>query len=235
MRRAIPHRILQLLAVAGLLVCLSGNASAQQGGVDLKIDTQVERAERPEVAGGLRLAQSAGLSIEAYGGTSNYYGLFAYIDAHFGAGYQGGFAYRFALLPLGITFHDKHHLVSVGVSSGLQLQGVTEHQPFGVQAPVRAALILNLGEHLRINAWASNEFSLSEGRKNGSSEAFFGDEMQAGLSIRIGRGGEKGGSRNGVEYGSGYFVGGLFSERLGSKFWGLALGHGMHMNGSGRP
>jgi hypothetical protein len=228
-------RLLTAIGAALLLLASHGVAGAQQGGVDLKIDTQVERSDSPELANGLRDTQNAGLSIEAYGGTSDYFGAFLYLDAHFGAGYQGGFAYRFALLPLGITLHDKHHTVSVGVSSGLQLQGVTEHQELGVQAPVRAALILDLGAHLHFNAWASNEFSLSKARKDGSENALFGDEMQAGLSLRVGKSGEKGGSRSEVEYGSGYFLSALYAERLGSTFWGVGIGHGMHMNGSNSP
>lgn len=230
-----PNRFLIALACTLLLLASHGVASAQQGGVDLKIDTQLERSDTPELANGLRDTQTAGLSIEAYGGTSQYYGAFLYLDAHFGAGYQGGFAYRFALLPIGITLHDKHHIVTLGVSGGLQLQGVTEHQPFGVQAPVRAALILDLGQHIHVNFWASNEFSLSKARKEGSENALFGDEMQAGLSLRVGKGGQQGGSRSSVEFGSGYFVSARVAERLGSTFWGLGIGHGMHMNGSGSP
>lgn len=216
-----------------LLLDTTGAKNAKQGGVDLKIDTIVERADQPEARSGLRDVQVAGLSIEAYGGTSDYFGAFLYLDAHFGAGYQGGFAYRFALLPIGLTLHDKNRVVSLGISGGIQLHGVTEHTPFGVQAPIRAAAILNLGSHLHLNLWASNEFALSDARKQGSDAAFIGDELQAGVSIRIGKGGEKGGRRNGVKFGSGYFVSALYAERLGTKFYGLGIGHGMHMNGSG--
>ena len=219
----------------GLLCRLDGDAYAQQGGVDLKIDTIVERASAPEQRSGLRDVQVAGLSIEAYGGTRDYFGAFLYLDAHFGGGYQGGFAYRFALLPLGITVHDKNNVVRVGISGGVQLQGVTEHTPFGVLVPIRAAAIFNLGKRVHLNLWASNDFAIADQRKQGSDSALIGDEMQAGVSIRLGKGGEQGGSRSDVTYGSGYFVSGLFAERLGSKFWGLGFGHGMHMNGSGSP
>ena len=72
-------------------------------------------------------------------------------------------------------------------------------------------------------------------RSEGSDTALFGDEMQAGLSLRIGGGGMDGGSHSSVKYGSGYFVSALFAERFGTRFWGVGIGHGMHMNGSGEP
>jgi hypothetical protein len=235
MKSGFPYAPLVLLFSFWAALACEGVAHAQHGGVDLKIDSIYERAEDPEQVAGLRDAQSAGLSVEAYGGTRDYFGAFIYVDAHFGGGYQGGFAYRFALLPVGITVHDKNHVVTLGVSGGLQLQGVTEHQAFGVQAPIRAAAIFNLGSHLHLHAWASNDFALGTDRREGSETALFGDEMQAGVSLRIGKGGKDGGHRSSVKYGSGYFVSGLFAERFGTRFWGIGIGHGMHMNGSGEP
>jgi len=225
-------RIILGLTLLGAFFGISSSAYAQQGGLLLQIDTEYERATDPSRVQGLRDVQSAGLSIDANGRMGRgHIASSAFLDAHFGAGLQGGFAYRFALLPLGVALYDKEQRVRLSVAGGLMLQGVTDHQPLGFGAPLRASLVVRLGDHLLINVWASQELSLRKVRSGGSEHALFGDEMRAGLVIRVGSSGSKGTGRRSVRYGSGYFVGVLYAERLTTEFWGLTIGHGMNMRG----
>ena len=220
------------MAVVAMVLLTSRDAQAQQGGLLLQLDTEYERTRAPGQVQGLRDTVTAGLSIDADGSTGHGpLGFSAFLDAHFGAGLQGGFAYRAALLPVGFAVHDRRHIVKLGVTSGFMLQGVTGHQPPGVLAPLRVSLIIRAGDHLLLNAWGTSEFSLRSNRQGDADHALFGDEMRAGLVLRIGRGGKRDEGRQQVLYGSGYFLGALYSERLGTEFWGLTIGHGMDMRG----
>jgi hypothetical protein len=206
-------------------------AQKGEGSLLLQIDTQYQRTQDSTQVRGLRDAQVAGLSIDANGrmGTGRI-AHSAYIDAHFGAGLQGGFAYRFALLPLGFALYDKRQLVILNVASGLMLSGVTAHEPLGVLAPLRVSLISRLGDHVLLNAWAASDFALRKSRRGTPEHAPFGDELRAGITLRAGSSGTMNGRKK-VTFGNGYFVGVLYAERFKTAFWGLTIGHGMNMRG----
>ncbi len=222
-----------LLACVTALVCLHSprSARAQSGGLFLQMDTQLERTRQPEKLKGLRDVHSAGMAVDAYGGSAHI-GFAAYLNVHFGGGYQGGFAYRVSLLPVGVALYDRSQTIGLAFATGLQLQGVTGHQVIGVQQPLRADLRVRLGTHLLLDMWASSDVALGTRRDQGSRNAPVGDELQAGASLRIGRGGDRDEGRHSLRYGSGYFVGVLYAERFANEFWGLAIGHGMDMHGS---
>lgn len=119
----------------------------------------------------------------------------------------------------------------LNITSGLQLSGVTEHEPFGVLAPLRVSLISRLGNHLLVNAWAASDIALRKARLGSPEHALFGDELRAGFILRVGRGGSKGSGKRKLTFGSGYFLGVLYAERFKTEFWGLTVGHGMNMHG----
>ncbi len=227
-----PRLLLSLAVVALAMLLCPPSARAQEGGLLLQIDTEYLRAMDPIQVGGLRDTQVVGLSIDANGRMGHgRIGHSAFIDAHFGAGLQGGFAYRFALLPLGVALYDKSQYVILNVASGFQLSGVTGHQPFGALAPLRVSLISRLGDHLLVNAWAASDIALRNARKGSPANLPFGDELRAGFVLRVGQSGAKGGGRQQVTFGNGYFVGVLYAERFETEFWGLTIGHGMNMRG----
>lgn len=236
MDRRSEHSLARLSVIAMVLVAMTGSAWAQEAGLLLKLDTEYERTEAPTAISGLKDVQTVGLSIDAHGrmGTGHVSHA-AFLDAHFGAGWQGGFAYRFSLLPLGLALYDRGQRMILSVAGGISLQGVTAHQPFGVLAPLRVSLISRLGDHVLVDAWATNEISLGNKRDNTPEYALFGDEVRAGFALRLGKSGHEDYGRQQVTYGSGYFVGVEVAERLGTRFWGLSIGHGMNMRGtSGR-
>jgi len=222
---------LACFALAMVFWTKAAHAQEGEGSLLLQIDTQYQRTQDATQVRGLRDVQTAGLSIDANGrmGTGRI-AHSAYIDAHFGAGLQGGFAYRFALLPVGFALYDKRQLVILNVASGLMLSGVTEHEPLGVLAPLRVSLISRLGDHVLVNAWAASDFALRKSRRGTPSYAPFGDELRAGITLRAGTSGAMRGRKK-VTFGNGYFVGVLYAERFETAFWGLTIGHGMNMRG----
>ncbi len=228
--------LVPLFTLLSLLLLTAGDATAQEGGLLLQLDTEYERTKDTNVVSGLRDVQTVGLSIDANGRMGQgHVAHSAFIDAHFGAGLQGGFAYRFALLPIGLALYDKSQHIILSAAGGLMIHGVTAHQPFGVVTPLRISLIARIGDHVLLNAWASNDIALGNERQNNPEHALFGDELRSGVVLRAGRSGKVRGGRQVVTHGSGYFLGVLFSERLGTQFWGLTIGHGMNMRGtSGR-
>ncbi|MCP4448719.1 MAG: hypothetical protein GY811_25795 [Myxococcales bacterium] len=83
------------------------------------------------------------------------------------------------------------------------LHGVTEHEHLGVLVPTRVSLISGLGESVLLNLWASNELSLRDNRAGSPQHALFGDELRAGMVVRLGRSGTERGGHQQVSYGSG--------------------------------
>ncbi|MCP4444981.1 MAG: hypothetical protein GY811_06500 [Myxococcales bacterium] len=68
-----------------------GVAYAQEPGLLLQLDTEYRRTNDPTAIGGLRDTQTVGLSIDANGRIGRgHVAHSALIDAHFGAGMQGG-------------------------------------------------------------------------------------------------------------------------------------------------
>tara|TARA_R110002073_G_scaffold311038_2_gene481973 strand:- start:1192 stop:1896 length:705 start_codon:yes stop_codon:yes gene_type:complete len=219
------HRLCSVLAIA-LSCFFSSRSNAQAPSVVIQLDTQYELSREPANTAGLRDVQMAGLSIDAYGMRKNY-GLYMFVDAHVGAGLQGGFAYRFACLPFGVSVYDKHQIVSLGLTYGLQVQGVTYHQDFVVQTPIRASIHLRVHRRVLINAWASNEFTLGVRRGMRSDNAPGGDELRTGVNLRIGESRDTDRKRGRVIEGSGYTIGVLYAERLETQFWGVSIGYGV--------
>lgn len=212
-----------------VLLTASNAEAGFGGGLTLKLDTQYERSDDASIAHDSRGTQLVGLSLDAYGG-GEYGGAAIHIDAHFGAGLTGGFAYKFDFQPFGLAlYHAKQGAIVLGLTTGIRLQGVTGHQDFGSAVPVRLFLNFKIQPWFHINTWAAIDTSLNESRDRGSQHALWADELRAGLAIRIGPNRTKKMRRGQVSSGSGYFVGTTYSERLGISFWGITVGHGMDM------
>ncbi len=228
------HPVLSLAVAALLFSASPSTQAAPGGGLTLQLDTQYERSSDNLVANDSRGTQQVGLSIEAFGG-GQYGGASVYVDAHFGVGLTGGFAYSLDFHPLGLALYDaKGGALSLGLTTGIHLQGVTGNQSLGTLVPFRLFLNFKIKPWIAIGAWASSELSLSKTRDAGSSHAGFGDELRTSLVLRVGKNRKKNMGRGDVSSGSGTFVGGTYSERLGISFWGIIVGHGMDMGGNFR-
>jgi hypothetical protein len=186
------------------------------------MDLQVSQRDDPAAAGGLEQTGLAGVGMRFYGGKR--VGLFAGLDARFGAGAQGGFAYDAAFLPVGGGVQLGPTLL-FGVASGVAVSGVTDHVGFAVELPVEARLLLSLGHHVQLTTWGRVGWIAGEdARQSGSENAPLGDELRAGATIRFGRGDTR---RRTERWGNGIYVGVTYGERLMTREVGLVIGYGI--------
>jgi hypothetical protein len=197
-------------------------AYGQSGGFGGQLNTQFVRGDessgRPDL---VTLGAQAEIDVGKPIG-----GIYLFGEAHVGAALAGGVAYRLAALPFGAAIHDRGRRFFLGLTYGFQIQGVTSHEDFVVQAPLRLALRVRPHSRVLLSAWASSEFTLGEERDE--KDAFGpGAELRTGLNLRLGKEhcNPKGCSCDG--FACGLYVGLLYAERLGTKFWGLTLGYGV--------
>ncbi len=230
--RGISRWALLFVDAALVLALFSQTARAQEGGLVLQIDALNMRSHDTTTTSGLRDVLTAGLSIDANVRMGKgHVAHAAFIDLHFGAGLDGGFAYNMALLPLGLALYDRKQYATLSVATGVRYRGVTGHKPAALLAPLRASLVVRAGTHVLLNGWASAAFTSSDARQSGSNLAPFGDELSLGVTVRLGPGGTMRPGRGAVSYGNGYFAGVLYEEHLGGEFWGITIGHGVNMRG----
>lgn len=216
-----------LILTMAILAASGGVAGAQSFNGwklsgSLELDTRWMHAEEP-VAGDLEDVATAGLRLRTFAGKT-VVGYMAGIDLHLGAALQGGFAYDANLYLLGVGVELGGH-VSLGVLAGGGLSGVTAREPFALQAPIELVVALAPHRRVRLHGWARASFvALADRRQNGSEAAPFGDELEAGLALRLGRG-----DRDHMQrWGNGYFLAALYGERQGATWAGLAVGYGLH-------
>lgn len=223
----------RIMAVALLLALGSADAHAidwwkWSAGGALELDARAMQREDETAASGLSETVTAGLGLRGFGGRT--LGIMAGIDARFGGGLQGGFAYDGGLLPVGVALRLGRVGV-VGILAGVNLSGVTGHVPFAVEYPIEARLELGLGRHLHLSGFGRASFiTIADRRQNGAEHAPFGDELRAGVSLRLGRGGR----RHQESWGNGIYVGALYGESLGTRELGLVLGYGITTTFVGR-
>ena len=142
-------------------------------------------------------------------------------DLGLGGGVRGGFLYGFELRLLGVgTRLGRTGLLVLSAGGGLG--GVTARVPFSWTLPVQARVELDLSKQLRLVAWSQSLWTLSHARRGGT-RAPLGDELSAGLGIRVGRR---------VNFwagsvGDGTYVGLTYAEQLGTRFVGAVLGYGL--------
>jgi hypothetical protein len=209
-----------VLAIAVVAATATGAAAQSFGGWKasgaFELDARWTEAEARDdvLTAGLRLRAFASKTVVGYMGG---------LDLHLGAGTGGGFAYDGNLYLVGAGL--ELGWVTVGAVVGGGMSGVTGREPFALQAPVELLAALVPHRRVRLHGWARASFvALADGRQNGSERAPFGDELEAGVALRLGRGGRDHMQR----WGNGYFVAALYGERQGVTWTGVAIGYGLH-------
>ncbi|HUH02017.1 MAG TPA: hypothetical protein VML75_08465 [Kofleriaceae bacterium] len=223
----------RMMAVMVLLGLGSADAHAidwwkWSAGGALELDARAMQREDETAAAGLSETVTAGLGLRGFGGRT--LGIMAGVDARFGGGLQGGFAYDGGLLPLGVGLRLGGFGL-LGVLAGVNLSGVTGHVPFAVEYPIEARLELDLGRRVHLSGFGRASFiTVADARQNGAEHAPFGDELRAGVTLRVGRGGQ----RHQESWGNGIYVGALYGESLGTRELGLVIGYGITSTFVGR-
>jgi hypothetical protein len=136
-----------------------------------------------------------------------------------GGSLPAGFLYELEVAPIGIGLLGR--TARLAVTAGAGFSAIAGQVPFGGVFPLEAYAELNLGESVRLGAWARAAFVVgAEARKGGAPDAPFGDEAQAGLWLRYDTRTEE----FGVDGGDGYHLGALVGQRMGATFVGAVLG-----------
>jgi hypothetical protein len=186
-----------------------------------ELDGRYERYREASDTDGLHDVIMAGLGARGAVGSAAL-GLAAGLDVHVGAGVQGGFAYDIALYPLGIAapirFPVRCHLLA-----GAGTSGVTEHLPATATFPVELALQADVGWNWWLGAWFRPSWVTASARRDGAELLDFADELEIGVALRLGKGGESYRTR----WGNGLFVGAYHAERLGTSVLGFMIGHAL--------
>ena len=209
--------------VLGLLVVTFGRGAAADTpyGWSFQLDGRYERYRDASDSDGLHDVVMAGLGTRGAIGFSAA-GLALGFDAHLGAGIQGGFAYDAAVYPFGVALPIRSP-IRARVLGGVGTSGVTEHVPLTVSFPLELGVQANLGWNLWLGVWARPSWVTASARLHGSELLGFADEVEIGLALRLGKGGESFRTR----WGNGLFFGAYHGERLGTSVLGFMIGHAL--------
>ena len=192
--------------------------------MNLELGTRFSHLDGDAIPSDLRDTAVAGLGLRGFGGER--FGLFLGIDARFGGGVQGGFAYNATLAPIGFGMH-LDNTFTLGANIGAGVSGVTEHIEFAVHFPVEVRGELRIANRVHVVSWGKTQWiTASKTRQNGAEHAPFGDELEVGLALRVGRGGK----RLFGAWGNGIVVGATYSETLGRTAIGVVLAYGISMS-----
>lgn len=188
---------------------------------DFQLDARYYRYREGSTTAGLSDVMLAGVGTRGAVGWPAF-GFRGGLDARFGAGLEGGFAYDADLLPIGVAAPISSP-VRVGLITGIATSGVTRRIPFTFAFPAELVAEADLGWSLFVAVWVRPSWVLTDARKDGSKLAPFTDELEAGALLRIGKGGED----YGVRWGNGFFLGMSYKEELGTSALGVLFGHSL--------
>ncbi len=187
---------------------------------DVDLDARYAHARDEEGAAEASDTLVAGVALSGFAG-KGVIGYVAGLDAHFGGGLDGGFAYEFDLHPVGLGL-SFGHVLRLGVTVGLGVHGLTGRIPFAIQFPLQASLDVNLGRRVHLSAWVTSKWiTFADGRQDGSASLPFGDELSSGVFLRLG----KGGRQFQADWGNGYYLGVTYDERMGTSSLGGMIGY----------
>jgi hypothetical protein len=134
-------------------------------------------------------------------------------------GADTGLVYNATLYALGLAARwDRGGMV--GLSGGVGVSGASGAIPFAVRVPAELSVTVNLGP-TRLTAWAGVAWVFDDARKHGSTWQSFADEVDAGLTLRIGRQRPYWSS---VSAGAGPSIGFSYREFMGTRALGVTLG-----------
>ena len=153
------------------------------------------------------------------------------LDYQLGASVPAGFLYEVDLLPLGAGLLLTHDTF-VAVRGGAGVGETTGHLPFSFQFPAELAVEVEPHRRLRLTVWVRPSWVTHSARRDGSSLLGWADELTTGLALRLGRRYYQHDNR--MSAGSGYYVAGLYDEKLGGRALGVAFGHALHVGGGKR-
>jgi hypothetical protein len=188
---------------------------------DFQLDARYHRYDETSHTSELRNVVLAGAGTRGAIGWPGF-GFRAGLDARFGAGLEGGFAYDAGLLPLGIAA-PLSSPIRLGLITGIATSGVTNRIPFTLAFPAELAVEADLGWSLLVAAWVRPSWVLTDAREHGSELVPWAEELEAGALVRIGKGGEQ----HRIRWGNGYFLGVSYREQLGTSALGVLFGHSL--------
>lgn len=160
---------------------------------------------------------------------SRFFGYRAGLDARFGPGLQGGFAYDTSLLPLGFSL-PLTYMFSLGISAGIGANGVTGRIPATARVPIELALQFHLTRGILVGLWLTPAYTFANARKDGSTSLTWTDEFDAGFLLRFG----KGNQTRDMIWGNGTYVAVQYGERFGARLGGFAVGHALDLRSNSR-
>ncbi len=149
------------------------------GEANVKLDARYCHLFESRLSNGLSDTLTGGVRGRASAG-KDWYGFMVGLDMRFGAGLQGGFAYEFALLPLGAAVLIDE-AGSLGLLFGAGIDGVTARVPFAVTSPAELVLELDIDDSVRLAGWFSPRWILAaDARQGGQGSLALGDEFRIG-------------------------------------------------------
>ncbi len=187
---------------------------------DAAIYARYARSARGQSAGGLTDLVTVGFDGHAFYG--HHLGYAAGLGFALGGGVDGAFAYDLHFSPagFGVRLGDKGYIIA---TFGVGFDGATSRIPLSFVVPADLVFAFDLAHHVRLGMNAGLDFTTSEDRRHGVRQLGFGDELDLGTFVRIGRDGHPDGD-SGFASGRGYFVKLDRKAQLGTSFIGLSIG-----------
>lgn len=136
---------------------------------------------------------------------------------------DGGFAYDVSLFPFGVALRfAETSFVTLG--AGIGASGAVGTLDDAVTFPLEARF--EIGRGVRLLGRARLTFlDGAPSRDDGTVTVSAGDELEAMLGVRLGRGYDD----HGFPTGNGYFIGATVRESLGARFAGVVIGYALDM------
>jgi hypothetical protein len=142
---------------------------------------------------------------------------------------DAGFAYDVSLFPIGIALRF-FETSFIAVGAGVGASGAVGTLDDAVTFPLEARF--EVGRGIRVLGRARVTYlDAAPRRENGGMTLDLGDELEAILAVRLGKGYDE----YGFPTGNGYFVGATVREALGARFAGLVIGYSVDMGSRRKP
>jgi hypothetical protein len=136
---------------------------------------------------------------------------------------DAGFAYDVSLFPIGIALRFfETSFITLG--AGIGASGAVGTLDDALTFPLEARF--EVGRGIRVLGRARVTYlDNAPGRENGGVSLDLGDELEAMLAVRLGKGYDE----HSFPTGNGYFIGMTVREALGARFAGLVIGYSVDM------
>jgi hypothetical protein len=136
---------------------------------------------------------------------------------------DAGFAYDVSLIPIGVALRF-FETSFIAIGAGVGASGAVGTLDDAVTFPLEARF--EVGRGIRVLGRARVTYlDSAPGRENGGVTLGLGDELEAMLAVRLGKGYDE----HSFPTGNGYFIGATVREALGARFAGLVIGYSVDM------